>query len=128
MFFAVLLLSLVIFAIASLYPGAMVSLTRSHDVSAATNLSMQAIERAREEAFGDVVTAVQPSFTIDQTAFYGTLEVNQSTASTLLVDGGASVGDAALSTNLKHLQAVTGWNGTSSNSLDYLQFNAVNPP
>jgi type II secretory pathway pseudopilin PulG len=115
-FLAMILLTLIIFAIASLYPGFMGALRRSHEQCVGSNLDMQQIECSRQAPF-DSVTSAPPVIN----------NVDQAFQTTVLLDPATPLGDP----NLKHITVVTRWSssaGVANTALDYVDYNFLNPP
>src|SRR5581483_10552598 len=115
-FLAMILVTLIIFAIASLYPGYMGALRRSHEQCVGSNLDMQQIECSRQVPFNSVASA-PPQIT----------NVDQAFQTRVLLDPATPLGDP----NLKHITVVTQWSastGLANTSLDYVDYNYLNPP
>ena len=118
-FLAMILVAVVIFAVVGLYPSAMASMTRAHDLVLGSNVSMEFNEAARAQPFNTVTNAsygvIAASYSYDSTSFYA------DTTTTIQTSYNTDP-------NVTMLTEMWDWNGTSHARLDSVIFNELNPP
>jgi hypothetical protein len=121
-FLAMILVAVVIFAMVGLYPGAMGSMTRAHNLVLGSNVTMAFNEGARAQPFNTLTNTGWGTFMEAPSSY--SYDSNNFSAD-------LSSGIQPTYQGDPNVTLVTGywdWNGTSHVRLDSVVFNELNPP